>query len=315
MSALTLRGTAWVAGRQHRAALWTVLLVTGLVIGCAIAARIWITTEEPVAGCGQRWKQACAAFASAAGWFEWAEKLVAATVVLLPLLVVALTAGPLIARELETGTYRLAWSQSVSPARWLAARLTGAAVLAAGSTALLVVTFLWSRSYTRGDSLTARYWEGGGFAYPAMGVAGVSYAVLAVAVGALAAVLVRRTLLAMGAGAVATAGVAVLLAVVRSHLWPVVSARGTLPEAANNSWVTQQGVILADGSRVTIEQCWDMGFSKSPCAPDTPDVTRFFDYHPAAHFWPLQLVETGIVLAVAAACVFAAFKVLGRQHG
>lgn len=42
---------------------------------------------------------------------------------------------------------------------------------------------------------------------------------------------------------------------------------------------------------------------------------RYHDYHPASHFWPLQLVETGILLALAALAVFAAFRVLRRLHG
>ena len=37
--------------------------------------------------------------------------------------------APLVARELETGTYRLAWNQSVTRGRWLAAKL-GFSVLA-----------------------------------------------------------------------------------------------------------------------------------------------------------------------------------------
>lgn len=82
-------------------------------------------------------------------------------------------------------------------------------------------------------------------------------------------------------------------------------------------WIVREGVILADGSRMTYTQCLDMGFSKSPCAPDTASTagTHFFEYHPDSHFWPLQLVETGIVLLLATACVFGAFKVLGRRHG
>ncbi|MEK8144329.1 hypothetical protein NKH18_28275 [Streptomyces sp. M10(2022)] len=41
----------------------------------------------------------------------------------------------------------------------------------------------------------------------------------------------------------------------------------------------------------------------------------FYDYHPASHFWPLQLVETGILLVLAALAVALAFRVLRRRHG
>lgn len=44
-------------------------------------------------------------------------------------------------------------------------------------------------------------------------------------------------------------------------------------------------------------------------------VTEFTDHHPASPFRPLQLVETGILPALAALAVFTAFRVLRRLHG
>ncbi|MEZ0160894.1 ABC transporter permease, partial [Streptomyces griseorubens] len=37
--------------------------------------------------------------------------------------------------------------------------------------------------------------------------------------------------------------------------------------------------------------------------------------HPASHYWPLQLVATGILLAVAGLLTYAAFRVLRRTSG
>ncbi|NUS28437.1 MAG: ABC transporter permease, partial [Streptomyces sp.] len=42
-------------------------------------------------------------------------------------------------------------------------------------------------------------------------------------------------------------------------------------------------------------------------------VAYYAEYHPASHFWPLQLIETGILLAVAAAATIAAFLMLRRR--
>ena len=54
---------------------------------------------------------------------------------LVPLLTGMFWGGPLIAREVEQGTHRLAWTQSVSRSRWLVTKLgifaLGAAVVAA----------------------------------------------------------------------------------------------------------------------------------------------------------------------------------------
>ncbi|MET9968858.1 hypothetical protein ABZZ80_23740, partial [Streptomyces sp. NPDC006356] len=49
---------------------------------------------------------------------------------------------------------------------------------------------------------------------------------------------------------------------------------------------------------------WQMGWNDG--------LTRA-TYHPRSHFWPLQYVETGIVLAVAAAATLTAFAVLRRR--
>ncbi|MFI5828593.1 hypothetical protein ACIA6C_15280 [Streptomyces sp. NPDC051578] len=37
-------------------------------------------------------------------------------------------------------------------------------------------------------------------------------------------------------------------------------------------------------------------------------------YHPESHFWPLQLLESALVLALAAAAIVAAFAFLRRRH-
>ena len=58
--------------------------------------------------------------------------------------------APLVARELEAGTHRLAWSQSVSRTRWLAVKLglTGLAAMAVAGVCGLAVTW-WSVSSPR----------------------------------------------------------------------------------------------------------------------------------------------------------------------
>lgn len=41
---------------------------------------------------------------------------------------------------------------------------------------------------------------------------------------------------------------------------------------------------------------------------------RYVDYHPESHRWPLQLVESGILLAAAALAVYLAYRLLRRLH-
>ena len=53
--------------------------------------------------------------------------------------------APLVARELETGTFRLAWTQSVTRTRWLAVKLAlvGLASMAVAGLLSLILTW-WS---------------------------------------------------------------------------------------------------------------------------------------------------------------------------
>ncbi len=70
---------------------------------------------------------------------------VTAVVLVLPALIGLFWGAPLITRELEAGTHRLVWNQSVTRTRWLAVKLalTGLAAMTAAGLGSLVVTW-WS---------------------------------------------------------------------------------------------------------------------------------------------------------------------------
>ena len=108
--------------------------------------------------------------------------------------VAAWAGGALIGRELESGTARLAWSQSVSPARWLAAKLgLPAAALVLGG-AVFVPVYRWAWSAHRGlmgDSLVFND------VFADHGPLVVAYGLCALAVGALAGLLLARPLPAL----------------------------------------------------------------------------------------------------------------------
>jgi hypothetical protein len=121
--------------------------------------------------------------------------------------------APLCAREFETGTFRLAWTQSISRERWLITKLAmelAATVVVAGILTLAVTW--WSRSF---DILSATQYAN----FDERDIAPIGYAAFAFTLGALVGAMVRRVLPAM---AVALAAfVAVRLAVtawIRPHL-------------------------------------------------------------------------------------------------
>jgi ABC-type transport system involved in multi-copper enzyme maturation permease subunit len=112
-------------------------------------------------------------------------------IVVVPALVGLFWGAPLVARDLEEGTFRLAWTQSVTRARWLAVRLalTGLATTAVAGLFSLMVTW-W---YSPLDRLS-----GSPFAsFGSRDLVPVGYALFAFALGVTVGVLVRRTLPAL----------------------------------------------------------------------------------------------------------------------
>ena len=103
--------------------------------------------------------------------------------------------APLIAREFETGTFRLAWTQSVTLRRWLAVKLglVGLAAMVVGG--LLTWMVDWWMSPL--DAANKNRFDPAPFSIH--GVAPIGYAAFAFALGATAGVLLRRTVPAMGA--------------------------------------------------------------------------------------------------------------------
>jgi len=111
----------------------------------------------------------------------------------LPALVGAFWGAPLIAGELETGTYRLAWTQSVTPTRWLAVKvgLIGLASVAVTGALSLMLTGWSSAAVNNGRFGSAMFAE--------RGIAPMGYAAFGFALGVTAGLLIRRTLPAMAA--------------------------------------------------------------------------------------------------------------------
>ncbi len=123
----------------------------------------------------------------------------------LPALVGVFWGAPLVARELEAGTHRLAWTQSISRTRWLATRvgLTGLAAVVGAGVLTALVTW-WCGPID--DALNAGARGGNGFLeqtrmqppiFAARGIVPIGYTAFAFALGVAAGTVVRRTVPAM----------------------------------------------------------------------------------------------------------------------
>jgi hypothetical protein len=134
--------------------------------------------------------------------------------------------APLIARELDSGTFRLAWAQSITRARWATTKLVliaAAAMLTAGLMSLLIdwwTSPLYQAANQAGPNILSisRF---SGKLFSATGIVPVGYAAFAFALGAAAGVLLRRTLPAMAVTLGVFAVIQVLVPIlVRPHLIP-----------------------------------------------------------------------------------------------
>ncbi|MFJ6611545.1 ABC transporter permease [Streptomyces sp. NPDC091289] len=316
----TLRGPVRVLLRLHRKALWATggLLVIG--IGIVVALRVWMASAKELCAdgditpCGGPVYQPSYARTSTEAFLSEGGTVL----LLLAGLIGVFVAGPLIARELESGTFRLAWAQSVSPAHWLAARLAVPAALTVTGLTVLAIVYRWGLWALRGYPYShGTNWYASGI-FPGTGPALLGFGLLAVAVGALCAVLVRRTLLSMSLTALVLGTVALGLGKRRYELWPTVFRENADVVSFNSGdWVVDMGMITASGQKLYWQDCYDADGVQGieACMRGRGAVGYFAEHHPASHYWPLQLVETGILLALAALAAFAAFRVLRRLHG
>ncbi|MFD5427763.1 ABC transporter permease [Streptomyces sp. NPDC127084] len=302
---LPLSGARWVTVRQHRRTLWTVLGVAVVSMGGLVAARLSYIRADP---------ETHSLLRAAVDQADLA-------ITLLPLLVALFVAGPLVAREMDSGAHRLAWSQSVTPAHWLAVKLALTAAVVVPGAALLGGVYRWSWTPIRQD-MPLSIWEAQ--PYAALGITTMAYTLLATAVGALLGLLVQRTLVAMSLAGFATGSVLLALGQLRPHLWPQAMATGDgldlewFPGRDGiDTWWQESGQLTASGTRLRVEDCAGQGWSDQgveQCLTGRGGVTDYVLHHPPSHFWPIQFVETAIVLALAAAVAFAAFRVLRRLH-
>ena len=146
--------------------------------------------------------------------------------------------APLIAREFEAGTHRLAWNQSITRARWSAVKLGLIGLAAVGTAGLLSLMITWwAGPIDHALNLVGGSPSFGGtrispVVFAARGIAPLGYAVFAFALGVTAGVLIRKTLPAMAITLVIFAAVQFLMPnFVRPHLIPPVQA--TAPFNAN----------------------------------------------------------------------------------
>jgi hypothetical protein len=251
--------------------------------------------------------------------------LMGALVIAVPGIIGIFWGAPLVAREFETGTFRLAWTQSISRTRWLAVKLgvVGAfSMLVAGLLSLMATW--WSSPFDQAyqNRITPTMFH-------ESGVVPVGYAAFAFALGVTAGMIIRRTLPAMAVTLVIFAAVQLAVPVwVRPHLIPPVTTTSALnpgsvvawgasnagqgnggelfiqtqPPAAGG-WLLSNEVMTTAGRPVSTEPgtqaCGGGASTMQSCRAyvATLHLRQEVTYQPAGRYWALQWLETGMYLA------------------
>jgi hypothetical protein len=311
---------AWVTWRQHRVqayaagALLAALAIAALVTELPVRAAYH---SDPLSSCLPPATRSGCDLIVAHFRGEFSARLDAFRyLVVLPALAGLLVGAPLVAREYERGTHRLAWSQGVTRGRWL---LTKTALLTLGTAvaglALTGLAMWWRQPFDGVDGrMSPKAFDVEGLVVP-------TYAVAALAFGVLAGVLLRRTLpamsLAVGLFFAARLGVEKLL---RPHyLAPahrVVPGIGPLAPARD--WVLSNALVDAAGRTVSAAREDEAIVHAQHAGIDPQSYLATLGWHravtfqPAGRFWTFQLIEAGIFLLLALAAVLIARRLMQR---
>ena len=225
--------------------------------------------------------------------------------VAMPALLGLVFGAPLVAREIEQGTNRLAWTQSITRTRWLVVKL-GVGALACcvvvGATTPLLEW--WTGAIHRGARIVPSLFDVSGFV-------AVSYVLFAFMLGAALGALIRRTGWAFAVGvplyALARLGV-------QNFARPALVSPSTAAGFPANAWVLQSGYVPLGRSSPATGQTWESGYQLvANCeskirAVSQADENRciaqnklhyLFQYQPSSHFWALQGVESAIFIGAA----------------
>jgi ABC-type transport system involved in multi-copper enzyme maturation permease subunit len=137
----------------------------------------------------------------------------------LPVLLGMFVGVQVIARELEQGTYRLIWTQSIPWSRWLRIKISALLLCFLGGMGLLLGVFLWWKIPAISFSIDTWGYEN----YEVWSLAAVAYTLFALALGICVGTVLKKTVPAMAVTLVIFVVVRLLIAVyLRPYFLPPV---------------------------------------------------------------------------------------------
>jgi hypothetical protein len=336
----------WFTWRQFRTQ-----AIIGLAL-LAVFAAVFVSTRSPLlglardmgyAGCTADCASLGAQFVSAAQQDFYGRLLFNGSILLfvLPLLIGLFWGAPLVARELETGTHRLVWNQTVSRRRWLAVKLTlvGLAAVAVAGLASWAIT-AWASPIDRANGWMTPD------TFAVRGVVPIGYTAFAFAVAVTIGMLVKRTVPAMAITLVVV-GLAIVGAIgLRPHLAqqttyqekltaeqiggigisggrddpdPEIRVEADVP--VSGAWILSNVVVDSSGA------AYHGPYDPAKCGPDAPaggprvcrewlasqNLQQKVMYLGQDKFWTVQWRELGVFLVASALLVIFCFWWIRRR--
>lgn len=305
----------WLAWRQQRTETVIAAALLALVAVILVPAGIQMAnaftdgglahcvSAPDVPACGfvvGSFEQRFSTYVNLVGWFN-----------LVPGLFGVALAAPY-ALELERGTHRLAWTQSITRRTWVTTKL-GIAVLSTllAAALLSVLETWWRRPLVRLDGRL----ENGSFD---TGIVILGYALFALALALALGAVWRRAIPAVMISFVAYFAARIStdnyfrqrFAPTKSITW---RANGPDPKALFHAWVINEGPSTRTGHMLTRMKVVCDPFGGKCAVPGQP---KYFhaSYVPSSSFWTLQFIELALFGGVAVALIaFAGWWTLHRE--
>ena len=313
---------AWVTLRQRRG----LLIGGGILLGAftvylVIMAVIQNNAYAAVAACHPATALKCQQLSNSFNRTYWGggagpviagggAQTVTSLLFAIPVLLGAFAGGPALARELETGTFRFAWTQGAGRSRWTVSTLVLPALLLTAATGTFTAIVYW---YLRPFLEDQQVSEMLPLAFPLLGVAFAAWTLLAYSLAAFLGALFRRTLAAIAVTLAGYIALAMATAIaIRGHYAAPVTLRGWNNGAV---WVISSWVKAPDGHVVGQSALNSLSQSLPASVQNSPDPNAFTNWlaqhgytawqsvQPASRFWQFQLTEGGWLLVVSAALI------------
>lgn len=334
-SAGGFRGLLWLTWRQHRWALLGTLVLAAVLVGwmtylSAEMTDLWHQCHNT--RCPQSSPQDLRLSAKPFGLFRQAS-YIERLVQYMPLLIGVFIGVPVLSREHEQRTLLLAWSQDVSPARWLWTKLglLGLFVVAVTAAVAGVSDHLEHVGTTVGQADLFRY-----EAFLATGMLPVAISVCWFAVGVAVGAAVRRTLPAVFGVLAGFIGLMVYLQFRYPTLMKPLSmwrpfGRPDAGRLDDNALVVSGGIIMNGGGDQPsgLYDAAQRPLSSSElaqlCPPSTKMDTEFtcfiehqlqgyLEYQPGSRIPEFHLIVGGGYLALAAVALLTVWLLVRRTN-